>query len=105
MPRLTRGTVEYVPADLADRTGVVTDLSSASPTFDVVDDDDVYWYQDESASATGMRINCLMDTSSAHSLGLWPIGHYRWFVGFTVGSEVVKLGPVDLYIIDGGVVT
>jgi hypothetical protein len=51
-------------------------------------------------TATAMRINPLVDTSSGGPGGLLPVGHYRLFVGFTVGSEVVKLGPIDVQLVE-----
>jgi hypothetical protein len=98
--KLTAGTKEIVPVDVSDRSGATTDLSAASPTYTVLDDTSptpVAWYEDEATTASVMRISCMIDTSATHPDGVWPVGHYRLFVGFTVGSEVVKLGPIDLY--------
>lgn len=95
---LTQGTKEVVPVDLTDRTGTITDLSAASCTFDVVNDANVSYYTAQAATGVGMEIRCLLDTSAAHALGLWAVGHYRLFVKFTVGSESPRLGPTDIYI-------
>lgn len=98
---LTEYTKEIVPVDIRDRTGVITDLSAASPIFSIVDDNDVGLYVDQSATGNLMRIECLVDTSATGPSGPWAPGHYRMFVGFSVGSEDVRLGPIDLYVVDG----
>jgi hypothetical protein len=98
---LTQYTKEYVPVDIKDRTGATTDMSVATPVFSILDDNDVALYDDETAVGESMRISCLVDTSATHPSGAWIPGHYRMFVGFTVGDEVVKLGPIDLYVVSG----
>jgi hypothetical protein len=98
---LTKGTKETIPVDITDRTGVVTTLDSATgKQFDVLDDADVAKYSNQAATNNGMRLLCLVDTSAAHPGGEWAEGHYRLFPEFTLGSEVVRLGPLDIYIID-----
>lgn len=97
--RLTAGTKEIVPVDVYDATGDTTDLSAASPTYTVQDSLDAYKYNAVSTTASGMRIKPLLDTSATHAGGAWATGHYRLFVGFTVGSEIIKLGPVDVYVV------
>lgn len=98
--KLTKGTKEIVPVDILDRTGVTTDLSTATPKFTLMKDDNSTVYSDATATGAAMRISCLVDTSSGGPGGLLPVGHYRLFVKFTVGSEVVVLGPEDIYIVD-----
>jgi hypothetical protein len=98
--KLTVGTKEIVPVDIVDRTSAVTDLSGASPKFWFQKDDNSYVYNNASTTAVAMRINPLVDTSSGGPGGLLPAGHYRLFVGFTVGSEVVKLGPIDVQLVE-----
>jgi hypothetical protein len=97
--RLTAGTKEIVPVDITDYTGVTTDLSAATPTYTVQDDANAYKYNAASTTASGMRIKPMMDTSATHAGGAWAVGHYRLFVGFTVGSEIIKLGPIDVYVV------
>jgi len=97
--RLTAGTKEVVPVDVTDSTGITTDLSGATPTYTVQNDADAYKYNAASTTATAMRILPLLDTSATHAGGAWAVGHYRLFVGFTVGSEVIKLGPIDVYVV------
>lgn len=98
--KLSKGTKENVPVDLVDRTAVVTDLSAATPKFTLMKDDNSTVYSDATATGAGMRITCLVDASAAGPGGLLPVGHYRLFVKFTVGSEIVVLGPEDIYIVD-----
>ncbi len=97
---IAKGTKEYVPVDITDSSGIVTDLSGLSPKFDFLDDSDVFIYNQATATASGMEMNCLLDVSSTGPSGLLPVGHYRLFVGFTVGSEKPRLGPIDVYIRD-----
>lgn len=97
--RLTAGTIEIVPVDIVDSTSVTTDLSTSTPTYTVQDDADAYKYNAESTTATAMRIKPLLDTSATHAGGAWAVGHYRLFVGFTVESEIIKLGPIDVYVV------
>ena len=98
--KLTKGTKEIVPVDVVDRTAVVTDLSTASPKFWFQRDDNTYVYDNVATTASGMRINPLVDASAAGPGGLLVNGHYRLFIGFTVGSEIVRLGPIDVQILD-----
>jgi len=97
--RLTAGTKEILPVDITDSTGVVTDLSASTPTYTVLNDADVAKYTAASTTASGMRIKPMMDTSASHAGGAWAVGHYRLFVSFTVATEVIKLGPIDVYVV------
>lgn len=97
--RLVKGTKQYIPVDIADRTELITDLTGSSPTFSVENDLAVAFYTNQAATAAGMRISCLVDTSAAHPSGLWPVGHYKMFVKFTSGSQIPVL-LVDIYIYD-----
>lgn len=97
---LTRGTKEILPVDVDDTTDQVTSLTSATGVqFDVKDDANTSFYSNQAASVTGMRISCLVDTSAAHPSGLWPEGHYSLYVEFTLATESVRLGPIDIYVI------
>ena len=100
---LTRGTKEILPVDVDDTTDQVTTLAGAtSVQFDVKNDAGTSFYSNHSASITGMRISCLVDTSAAHPNGLWPEGHYELYPEFTLATEVVRLGPIDIYVIGQG---
>lgn len=96
---LTRGTKELLPVDVDDTTDQVTNLTGSSPQFDIKDDANTSFYSNQAASATDMRISCLVDTSAAHPNGLWPEGHYELYIEFTVASEQVRIGPIDIYVI------
>lgn len=97
--RLVQGTKEILPVDVSDLTLVVTSLAAAtSVQFDVLDDANIAFYSNQPATTTGMRINCLVDTSAAHPSGLWPVGHYRIFPEFTIGTESVR-GLLDIYLV------
>jgi len=97
--KLTQGTKEIIPVDVVDTSEVVTDLSTATPKFWFQREDDSYTYDNVAATAVGMRVNCLVDTSAAGPDGLLPTGEvFRLFIGFTVGSEIIKLGPVGVVV-------
>lgn len=87
---ITQGTKEIIPVDVIDRTGVVTDLSTATPKFWFQKPDNTYVYDNVAATASGMRIDCLIDTSSGGPGGLLAVGQYRLYIGWTSGSEVPK---------------
>jgi hypothetical protein len=94
---VAKGTKENVRVTMVDRSGVVTDLSSSGPTFDVIDAAEVFKVTAGSATASGMVITLLLDTTVG---GVWAEGDYRLFVKFTVGSEVVRKGPYYFTIIE-----
>jgi hypothetical protein len=92
---LTRGTKEKVEVMVQDTTNVVTDLSGTSPHFDVIDDSNAVIVNNAVATAIGMVVECLCDTTGWSS----SLQHANLYVKFTVGSEVPRLGPFDLYLI------
>jgi hypothetical protein len=97
---IAKGTKEIIPVTVVDETGITTDLSGLSPKFDFLDDNSTFIYNQATATASGMVMSCLIDASSTGPSGLLPVGHYRLFVGFTIGSEKPRLGPIDFYIKD-----
>jgi len=92
---LTRGTKENVEVQISDLSNTVTDLSASSPHFDVEQDDGTMVVTNQSAVASGMIISCLCDTTSWSS----SLQHLNLYVKFTVGSEVPRLGPFDIYLL------
>jgi hypothetical protein len=101
MIRLTKGTKEIVPVTVYDATGTVTDLSGASPKFDLLKDDNSTVYLNQTATASGMRIDCLIDISAGGPSGLIAAEtHLRLFVEFVIGSEAPRQGPVDIIVKD-----
>lgn len=94
---VAKGTKENVHVDIDDTTDTVTDLSSSGPTFDVIDSADVFKVTASSATASGMRITVLLDTTAG---GVWAEGEYRLFVKFTVASQVIRKGPFYFTIIE-----
>lgn len=94
---VSKGTKENVRVTFVDRTGLVTDLSGSGPTFDVIDSADVFKVTAGSASASGLIITVLLDTTVG---GTWAEGDYRLFVKFTVGSEVIRKGPYYFTIVE-----
>lgn len=92
---LAKGTKENIHVDFVDRSGTVTSLAGSGPTFDVIDFNDVFKATAVSATAAGMRITCLVDTTLG---GVWVVGDYRLLVKFTVGSQVIRKGPYPFVI-------
>lgn len=87
---IAQGSKENIRCELTDRSGTVTDLTSSTPNFDVLDSAGTPKVTAVSATGSGMVITCLLDTNVG---GLWAVGDYRLFVKFTVGAEVVRKGP------------
>lgn len=98
--RIAKGTKESIVVEVTDENGVVTDLSALSPKYDFLDDANTFIYNQVAATATGMEMTCLIDASATGPSGLLAVAHYRLFVGFTVGSEKPRLGPIDVFIKD-----
>ena len=94
---VAKGTKENVRVTYVDRAGLVSDLSSSGPTFDVIDSADVFKVTGASASASGLTVTLLLDTTVG---GVWAEGDYRLFVKFTVGSEVIRKGPYYFTIVE-----
>lgn len=97
---------------MVDSTGVVTDLSGASPKYTVVAVDPTTdldtaptIYNDASTTAAGMVIKALLDTTTGGagggSGGAWALGKWRLYVKFTDPSsgDVPRLGPFDFYVV------
>lgn len=93
---VTQGTKEKFQVLITDREGVITDLSSSVPKFDVMDAADAFKYGDgtyangQAATAAAMIISALVDTNFG---GVWAEGEYRLFVWFVVGTETIRKGP------------
>lgn len=92
---LTRGTKENVEVQVTDQTGTVSDLATSSPHFDVEDDTGTKIVNNAAATALGMVISCLCDTTGWSS----TLQHLNLYVKFTVGPETPRLGPFDIYMI------
>jgi hypothetical protein len=88
---LVQGTKEYLIIDVSDKKGGMLSLDAANPRFTVYDNTNTKWYDDAAASNIGMTAYCLVDTSAAHTMGLWPVGEYRIDVKFDTPAEVPVL--------------
>jgi hypothetical protein len=87
---LAKGTKENIHIDFVDRSDTVTNLGGSSPTFDVMNDANTLVVTAAAATASGMRITVLLDTTISGGL---PVGEYRLFVKFTVSAQVIRKGP------------
>lgn len=95
--QIAKGSKENIRITVTDRSNTVTDLSTSGPTFDVIDSSEVYKVTASGATASGMVITALLDTTVG---GTWAEGEYRLFVKFTVGAEVVRKGPFYFDVIE-----
>lgn len=88
--QMVPGTKETVRVTITDNSGVVTNLASSTPLFTIKDSTGTNKVTDVAASASGMVISCLIDTTVG---GIWAEDEYRLFVKYTVGGEVIIKGP------------
>jgi hypothetical protein len=94
--RVALGTKENIAVDVTDITGGTTSLSGTSPNFDVLNAAGTALISAVAATASVMTLLCLCDFTNTTT---FPIGDYRLFVKFTVGTEVPRLGPVNIQIV------
>lgn len=94
---VAKGSKENVRVTFVDDTGLVTDLSTSGPTFDVLDSADVFKVTAGAATASGLVVTVPLDTTVG---GVWAEGEYRLFVKFTIGAEVIRKGPYYFTIIE-----
>jgi len=88
---LAKGTKENIFVDIEDRSDTpITDLSTSTPVFDVIDFNETFKVTAGSATASGMRITVPLDTTVG---GTWAEGEYRLIAQFTVGTQVIRKGP------------
>lgn len=96
--RIAKGSKEYIDVQVVDETGVVTTLVGSTPKFDTEDDTNVAVQTAVNCvvGGDGMLLQCLIDTTLA---GYVAGNHYRLWVYWTIGSEVPREGPFDIYIV------
>lgn len=90
-----QGSKEYLIGDVVDKSLQLHDLAGTNPKFSVeAAVGGVMWYTNATAIPDGMTLFCLIDTSAAHALGLWPAGEYKLTATFDTPAEkpVVYLG-------------
>lgn len=97
MINVALGTKENVIVDVTDITEVTTTLAAATPTFDVLNAAGGVLINDQACTINTMTLYCLCDFSNTAT---FPVGAYRLFVKFTVGSEIPVLGPFNINIVD-----
>jgi|SRR5215469_5234136 len=90
---LPRGTIENIVVDVKDSLGNLTDLSTAAVKYDIRKEDTTTWIVNQaSATVTGMRVYCLVDTTlTAYATS----GTFELFISFTNLPERPRLGPFD----------
>ncbi len=95
MFQLANGTKEFVVVDLKDLTGVITDLSTYLPKFSTKTAAGAAVVTLASATATLMRVNCLIDTVAV----TYTVGLHKLYVSFTIGSEVPLIYVSDFQVV------
>lgn len=96
MLKIALGSKEFIPVDVVDETGATTTLAAATPEFDVLDAAGTALINGATPTISNMRLLCLCDFSNTTT---FPIGLYRLFVDFDVGSESPRLGPFNIEIV------
>lgn len=90
--RLNAGTKEVYSFVVGDRLGDITDLSSYTAQYKVMDENDqniiVDWT--DASDIDEMRVDILLDTTNPTP---WPDGTYKIYLKVTVTPEVPILGP------------
>ena len=95
MRKLVLGTKEQLDIHVQDDVGSLTTLDGTNVEFDILDQDDVYKYQNEGATNVGMTAYCLVDTSTG-----WAEGRFRLYLRFTNSPETPVLGPYHFLVIN-----
>jgi hypothetical protein len=93
---LTKGTIEHVPVNVADRLGNLTDLAVTAPTFDVKKHDGTAVVTGQLADLTvpaGMTAYCLINTTAM------DIGKYNLYLKFDLAPEHPYLGPFEFEVV------
>lgn len=112
MDTFTQGTKEFYIVDLTDQLGLVNDLSTSTPKYDIRGPSSAYVSTDNNAivnSSNLMELWCLIDTTiggAVHSpdglvLTWLAGGQYRLYVTLTtLGSEAPRFGPYSFTVDD-----
>jgi len=95
MFQLANGTKEFIVVDLKDLTGTITDLSTYLPKFSTKKADGTAVVTLASATASLMRVNCLIDTVGV----VYTVGLHKLYVSFTIGSEVPLIFASDFQVV------
>ena len=107
---ITQGSDEFLIVVLDDLLDNVNDLASSSPFYTVYRDDihGQVMINNLTAQANGMKLYCLVDTTSGSGLttptvpvnGWWAADTYQLYVKFTVAPEVPRIGPFTFQVTD-----
>ena len=97
---LIQGTKEYLIVDVSDKLANLTTLDGTNPRFTVYDATNTKWYNEATATNVGLTAYCLVDTSAAHTLGLWPPGQYRISLHFDTPAESPVIEPGRFTVVE-----
>lgn len=92
------GTQETLLIDVTDELNNMSDLSTASPRYDVKDHGGNYKMQDEIPEVQApnlMTARCLIDTTAG---GLWQPGRYSLYLRFNASPDSPVLGPLEFKV-------
>lgn len=93
MDTLVAGTIQTYSVELGDRLNNVADLAPYACQFKVLSEDETVIAQNwTSASPTGMRVDCLINTTG------WIEGIYKLYVRINIPPETPILGPIDFAV-------
>lgn len=96
MIQLTKGTVEHIPINIADRLGNLLALSGTNPTFDTKHTSNGASVETALApTVVGLTAYCLIDTTQS----IYSKDRYQLFLRFNALPEVPYLGPFDFEVI------
>ena len=93
MDKIVVGSAEPLLINLTDQLSLITDAADMTPTFVVYDDAGTVTQTSSAASATGMQLSCVIDTT----VGTWTSARYAVYVTLQgVDGPIVK-GPYYFY--------
>lgn len=91
MEGLNLGSKEIISVNVTDRLATITDLSPYTGEFKVTKHDDTTVTDWAAVNAlVGMRVDCLVDTSTGYSKG-----RHKLYTRISIGAERPILGPFD----------
>jgi hypothetical protein len=92
--KIVKGSIEPIAVDVTDKFKNLTDLSSASPLYDIEDFFNEPVLTNQSAVADGMTAICKIDATTLAE------GDYKLFLHFDATPDHPRLGPVSFAIVE-----
>lgn len=95
MARINLGSIETVVVTVRDTSGVEDDLSGNTPEYRIYNDAGSPVIAWTTATASGMKINCEIDTVT----DITTAGDYKLYARFTVSGDTPVLGPYPIKVV------